>query len=447
MRDVVQNNLFPSAEMVLSMTKEFGVVHPGRWQQRLLGSGAAEADVLSHHGSENTQCHVDTHNAPYLQRKQYLTNQQMNKLTKDFIQANIEEVQQASLQLQRARPAVLLAPLDDKEHSIQTTIQSLGQRWTYNQQYHSATVDPQEVEAERKAREAQRRAAWRTPDGFLYPGFRSSTEANEHPRHPDEARSDELRKPWRENVLHGNTQRPTLPQRDIRPWRHRYNDMELYITPPPVLSPVPPVTIHLAGERLQREQLQGAQSQYYRWLRKVLPDTGHTPAPNCSRVRVPQFSCHMGGADPGKLHDILKDRPMKYSLRKPGLTLKPMPVLSVLQQPPQVSRSGNMAVVREESSSFAPGPFPDHSLSWDKNTIPRQPSHYNKYHFTEFLRQRSFQYKRSAPPLTDKERRVHVFQKHPAPYDTRQTAGTSQSQPTQSVVETRTYRDVTLHIN
>ncbi|KAM9524963.1 uncharacterized protein FLJ43738 isoform 3-T3 [Salvelinus alpinus] len=194
MKDVVQNNLFPSAEMVLSMTKEFGVVHPGRWQQRLLGSGAAEADVLSHHGSENTQCHVDTHNAPYLQWKQYLTNQQMNKLTKDFIQANIAEVQQASLQLQRARPAVLLAPLDDKKHSIQTTMQSLGQRWTYNQQYHSATVDPQEVEAERKAREAQRRAAWRTPDGFLYPGFRSSIEANEHPRHPDEARRDELRK-------------------------------------------------------------------------------------------------------------------------------------------------------------------------------------------------------------------------------------------------------------
>ncbi|XP_064877516.1 uncharacterized protein LOC115128005 [Oncorhynchus nerka] len=447
MKDVVQNNLFPSAEMVLSMTKEFGAVHPGRWQQRLLGSGAAEADVLSHHGSENTQCHVDTHNAPYLQWKHYLSNQQMNELTKDFIQANIAEVRQASLQLQRARPAVLLAPLDDERHSIQTTMQSLGQRWPYNQQYHSATVDPQEVEAERKAREAQRRAAWRTHDGFLYPGFRSSIEANEHPRHPDEARRDELRKPWRENVLHGNTQRPTLPQRDIRPWLHRYNDMELYITPPPVLSPVPPVTIHLAGERLQREQLQGAQSQYYRWLRKVLPDAGHTPAPNCSHVRVPQFSCHMGGADPGKLHDILKDRPMKYSLRKPGLTLKPMPVLSVLQQPQQVSRSGRMAVVREESSSFAPGPFPEHSLSWDKNTIPRQPSHYNKYHFTEFLRQRSFQYKRSAPPLTDKERRIHVFQKHPAPYDTRQTAGTSQSQPAQSIVETRTYRDVTLHIN
>ncbi|XP_036840276.1 uncharacterized protein cfap92 [Oncorhynchus mykiss] len=447
MKDVVQNNLFPSAEMVLSMTKEFGAVHPGRWQQRLLGSGAAEVDVLLHHGSENTQCHVDTHNAPYLQWKHYLSNQQMNKLTKDFIQANIAEVQQASLQLQRARPAVVLAPLDDEKHSIQTTTQSLGQRWPYNQQYHSATVDPQEVEAERKAREAQRRAAWRTHDGFLYPGFRSSIEANEHPKHPDEARRDELKKPWRENVLHGNTQRPTLPQRDIRPWLHRYNDMELYITPPPVLSPVPPVTIHLAGERLQREQLQGAQSQYYRWLRKVLPDAGHTPEPNCSHVRVPQFSCHMGGADPGKLHDILKDRPMKYSLRKPGLTLKPMPVLSVLQQPQQVSRSGRMAVVREESSSFAPGPFPDHSLSWDKNTIPRQPSHYNKYHFTEFLRQRSFQYKRSAPPLTDKERRIHVFQKHPAPYDTRQTARTSQSQPAQSIVETRTYRDVTLHIN
>ncbi|KAK6283336.1 hypothetical protein J4Q44_G00390740 [Coregonus suidteri] len=116
-----------------------------------------------------------------------------------------------------------------------------------------------------------------------------------------------------------------------------------------------------------------------------------------------------------------------------------MPVLSVLQQPQQLSRSGHM--------SFAPGPFPDHSLSWDENTIPRQPSHYNKYHFTEFLRQRSFQYKRSAPPLTDEERRIHVFQKHPAPCDTRQTAGTSQSQPARRIVETQTYRDVTLHVN
>ncbi|XP_045070413.1 uncharacterized protein FLJ43738 [Coregonus clupeaformis] len=439
LKDVVQNDLFPSAEMVLSMTKEFGVVHPGRWQQRLLGSGAAEAAMLSHHGSENTQCHLDTHNTPYLLWKQYITNQQMNKITKDFIKANIAEVQQASLQLQRARPAVLVDPLDDKRHSIQTTEQSPGRRWTSNQQYHSAPVHPQEVKAERKAREAQSRAAWRTRDGFLYPGFRSSIEANEHPRHPDEARRDELRKPWRENVLHGNTLRPTLPQRDIQAWLHRNNDMEVYITPtpPPVFSPVPPVTIHLAGERLQREQLQTAQSQYSRWLRKVLPDQGHTSTPTCSRV--PQFSCHMGGADPGKLHDMLKDQPMKYSLRKPGLTLKPMPVLSVLQQPQQLSRSGHM--------SFAPGPFPDHSLSWDENTIPRQPSHYNKYHFTEFLRQRSFQYKRSAPPLTDEERRIHVFQKHPAPCDTRQTAGTSQSQPARRIVETQTYRDVTLHVN
>ncbi|KAK6320750.1 hypothetical protein J4Q44_G00077260 [Coregonus suidteri] len=110
------------------------------------------------------------------------------------LSANIAEVQQASLQLQRARPAVPVDPLDDKRHSIQTTEQSPGRRWTSNQQYHSAPVHPQEVKAERKAREAQSRAAWRTRDGFLYPGFRSSIEANEHPRHPDEARRDELRK-------------------------------------------------------------------------------------------------------------------------------------------------------------------------------------------------------------------------------------------------------------
>uniref|UniRef100_A0A6Q2Y3U2 DUF4550 domain-containing protein n=1 Tax=Esox lucius TaxID=8010 RepID=A0A6Q2Y3U2_ESOLU len=62
LKDVVQNNLFPSAEMILSMNKEFGVLDLGKWRQGLEGSRVVEAGVPSYHGPENPSCCLDTHN-------------------------------------------------------------------------------------------------------------------------------------------------------------------------------------------------------------------------------------------------------------------------------------------------------------------------------------------------------------------------------------------------
>ena len=50
------------------------------------------------------------------------------------------------------------------------------------------------MKSEMRTSEARSRSAWRTYDGFIYPGFKSSIESNEHPGHPDEARVEALRK-------------------------------------------------------------------------------------------------------------------------------------------------------------------------------------------------------------------------------------------------------------
>ncbi|KAB5537023.1 hypothetical protein PHYPO_G00114050 [Pangasianodon hypophthalmus] len=322
---VVQNNLFPSAEMVHSLRNEFGII-PSRGVEILMPDSSEAKAILHPHVSQRRKhIPIDNFNKDYLAWKQSRAN--LGLYTKNFIQVNIEDIQTATSVLQTLKPKVFVGKVDDGQSAHNYSIQTMNstslakellrkemakepaRRFTYSQHYHSFTVDPVDIEAERKASEARSRAAWRTCNGFIYYNFKDSMESNQHPKHPDETRVEELRKPWKENILHENILKPVL-NRNTWPWSKRHEDFELYRKPPAVLSPVPPITIHLAGEALHQEQLQTARAQYVRWLRKILPDK---ESASCSRV--PEFKCHMRKAGLDKLHDILKDKPMKLSLR------------------------------------------------------------------------------------------------------------------------------------
>ena len=71
------------------------------------------------------------------------------------------------------------------------------------------------------------------------------------------------------------------------------------------------------GEALRQEQCQAAREQYNRWQRKILWDSV-VPRVN---GQLPEFTCHLRRGS-GKFEEILKDKPQKYSLRKPGMALK-----------------------------------------------------------------------------------------------------------------------------
>ncbi|KAF1656362.1 hypothetical protein FQA23_0012809, partial [Aptenodytes patagonicus] len=103
-------------------------------------------------------------------------------------------------------------------------------RFTYCHEYLSATFDPVDVVAACKESFAKSKSTWLSPDGFVFPGFKSSIESNLHPQMPDEARLEELSEKWQENALHANME-PVL-SRDRWSWDKRHIDFDLYKKPP-----------------------------------------------------------------------------------------------------------------------------------------------------------------------------------------------------------------------
>ncbi|KAI1891006.1 hypothetical protein AGOR_G00159420 [Albula goreensis] len=127
---------------------------------------------------------------------------------------------------------------------------------------------------------------------------------------------------------------------------------------------------------------------------------------------------------------------MKYSLRRPGMVLKPIPAVSVVRLPDDTER--------DVSPAFSPGILEKHSLRWDSNAIPRHPSLHHKFHFTEYWRSHSFHHKRAAPPLTDEERHAYSL---PQPAPTPEPpANRAHTKPAGAIMETRTYGDIYLHV-
>nr|XP_040059619.1 uncharacterized protein cfap92 [Gasterosteus aculeatus aculeatus]XP_040059620.1 uncharacterized protein cfap92 [Gasterosteus aculeatus aculeatus]XP_040059621.1 uncharacterized protein cfap92 [Gasterosteus aculeatus aculeatus] len=325
---VVRCDLFPSADMIRGLSENCGT-NAGQREKR--GGANAAADTPTRPVAASTvrvksNAPISAQTSEYAKWKD---NSRSVHQSRDFIQENVKKVQEESERLQKPKAAVfgkeLLAAGPVHNYSIQTfnsserakellrevMAQAPGRRFTYCQRYHSATVEQGHVISKKRPNAIAAPRVWFTS--------RSSDESKCHPRQPDEGRVEELRKPWRENVLHDNILKPPL-SRDTWAWSQRHEDFQLHFKPLPSFSPSPS-TIHLAGDLLKPEQLGGTRA-----LHRLLPGRRANPPGNAP---LPRFTCHMGG-NSDRIQEILKDEPKKYSLRKPGMVLEPLPQLSVM---------------------------------------------------------------------------------------------------------------------
>lgn len=84
LEEVVQNNLFPSAEMVLNLRKEFGITPNSRGVERVMADSSDTKVILHPDVSQRTYIPLDNYNKDYLAWKQSQTNEGLCR--KNFIQ-------------------------------------------------------------------------------------------------------------------------------------------------------------------------------------------------------------------------------------------------------------------------------------------------------------------------------------------------------------------------
>uniref|UniRef100_UPI00398F31E3 uncharacterized protein cfap92 n=1 Tax=Pristiophorus japonicus TaxID=55135 RepID=UPI00398F31E3 len=417
LREVVQNDLFPTAEMVKVLSREFGIpayetdplaikIFP---KPSLLPISKFEPPTRMFYSP------LDNYNEKYVQRKQD------QRIFTDHIQANIDAVYQASNKLKETKQGTIVAELPEgtaiynySNQALNCTEQAKGllrqematkpnQYYTYSQEFLSATLAPVDIDKEQKKAKERSKAAWLTFDGFRYPGFRSSLQSNEHPKKPDQARINELKKAWKDNILHGNITVPII-QRDRWKWNERHKDFELYKK----VSYVPaPVSIHLAGDTLRAEQLETVYKGYEDWRSKVIAKK--TRRTSCRHAIDSELQTT------GLEANTQLDTPMGASLKQ-----------HTFQKYAPSSTVGDLVTCkspdqRDITKGFTPGLSDKHSWKVNCNIIPRYDMEHKKFidlkgqDFNVYCNEHSRIYNRKLSQLNNEMQKTHLLQRNNPP--------------------------------
>ncbi|XP_018095907.1 uncharacterized protein cfap92.L isoform X2 [Xenopus laevis] len=458
LRQAVKRDLLPSVEMIELLSREFGVPVTSILLFPKEQTPIIKNLVISHgadqpRGRKGALSPLDNYNSQYIEWKR----DRAGRSSKDFIQSNKEKVnQQNRLMRRHSSDWIRISPPDGTavhNYSSQTLnssqwahrllLQDISQeprqRFTYSQEFHSATLTLSDPDTERKILAAQSKAKWMTPAGFQYPGFKSSIESNEHPKKLDEARIAELSKAWREGILHRNSLCPTLP-RERWSWDQRHQDFQLFRKVSDRDGRSPPLCAPPAGETLQEEERRGARAEGLKVNDSLMRFHRCLTATELT-ARGPQASNAQG-----RLEGLLKDKPTKLSLRRAGLVLKPVPALSVVQNW-GVSDSS----VGKERGHYVPGEVQRHRLTWEGNAIPCPNMEHRKFQqlkgkdFELHCSQRSFVHKREIKDLSAEEREVLEALAQPRAQGGTES-GTRNVQSSTNIIQTHSYNGFLLQV-
>ncbi|XP_057562296.1 uncharacterized protein CFAP92 [Hippopotamus amphibius kiboko] len=258
LREVIAGDLLPSCAMIKELSREFGlpISQEDLTEGKLLAVSPPPAPSLEDFRSQHSTLasEIQAHKEKYLQWRNTTILKNRDQ-TNSLIQKNISGACQLSKKAPKSVVKLIRVSAPAKGAVYNYSIQTLNsaelakkelyremakeprRRFTYSQNYLSATVEPQDSEAERREAQRKSREAWLTPSGFQVAGLRRTAGTCALGLPPPSTVTEE----WREKALFANVLEPVL-DRERWAWDQRHQDFDVYTRPPPLLElpPLPP---------------------------------------------------------------------------------------------------------------------------------------------------------------------------------------------------------------
>lgn len=165
--------------------------------------------------------------------------------------------------------------------------------------------------------------------------------------------------------------------RSIYSWHNRQDDFDLYKRPDPYFNRQP-VTIHLAGDTLEAESQRFRKDDQKVWEQKLVVKDVRQRFHRCSTAAEQRDRGLKAGCQLDKLQGLLKDEPMKLSLKFGKGKFHKIPALNVVHYPSVDSEYNkthstdklNHQEETEVTRAFTGGPMTHRSWLLENNFIP-----------------------------------------------------------------------------
>ncbi|CAE1283438.1 unnamed protein product [Acanthosepion pharaonis] len=436
--DAIRNQFFPNANMVRSLSKEFGIVikeehfktgasatyqEDNKPQVSLLDTLAT---AITDQYDNKSKC-IDHYNKPYVR----LLKRNLHSAPADLIARNISLVNSASNKLKAMKEpentVSLPFPLKEVHNYGMSTYNTVELKklelrremdpkslYTYCPDFHhSMTFAPMELEQLYKQEEICKKDKWTTPNGWVYPGFKSAVDNYVHPKKPSSARLKELSQPYEETL---RLERRDPRERCAFTWSERNLDMNLWSCP--TTDPGEKVyVLHNPGDQ-EAIIKENHEKEAENWKSKVVVKNIRTRFHRQLTETELQMQGQRASCQLDRMKGLLKDKPIRRTFKY--CPVADMTSLGVINYPELSVNSANRKLLRSydgdnQKSAYVPGPYwPERSLALIGNHTLTQDYEHKKFatlkgkDFKSLHKRHDSIYKRKHPVLPVREEEKHT---------------------------------------